>query len=83
MCCLEIGSSVHRLVEAALSTCKHFTDTTLIQFGRVGIANRSQQQWHYLVEIARPQPGLYSTGWTRRKARRSSPLCLPQGIEYQ
>jgi hypothetical protein len=50
LCCLEIGSSVHRSAEAAPSTCKHFTDTSAVQFGRVGIANMNQEWYHYLGE---------------------------------
>jgi len=40
---------------AAWSICKYFTDTPVVQFGRVGIANR-KQWWHELVGTARPQP---------------------------
>jgi hypothetical protein len=42
-CCLEIGSVVHML--AAQSTCKHLRDTPAVQFCRVRLANRNQQQW--------------------------------------
>ena len=52
LCCLEIGSSVHRLAVAARSIHKHFTDTPAIQFGIVGIANESQHGWHYLAEAS-------------------------------
>jgi hypothetical protein len=78
LCCLEIGSSVHRLAVAARSICKHFMETL-----RVGIANTDQQWWHYLAETARPQPPHESAGGTRRQARRSSQLCLSQGSEDQ
>lgn len=43
LCCLEIGSSVHRFAAAAaLSTHKHITDTPAVQFGRVGLATVTQ-----------------------------------------
>jgi hypothetical protein len=87
LCCLEIGSSVHRLAVAAQSTHKHFTDTSAVQFGRVGIANRNRQWWHYLAETAKPQspPQLKSTGGTRanRNTRKSSQLCFSQRREDQ
>jgi hypothetical protein len=50
-----------------------------VQFGRVRKANRNQQQWHNLAEIARPQPELESAGGTNRNTGRSSWLCLSQG----
>ena len=83
LCCLEISSSVHRSAAAARSTHKHFMDTPAVQFSRVRIANRNQQQWHYLAETARPQPWLKSAGGTNRNTRRSSQLCLSQGSEDQ
>ena len=52
LCCLEISGSVHRLVAAARSTGKHFTDTSAAEFGRVGITNTNQQWWHYLAKAA-------------------------------
>lgn len=42
-CCLEIGSSVHRLAAAAQSTCKRLMEIL-----------GQQQQWHHLIK----QPGL-------------------------
>jgi len=75
MCCLEIGSSVHRSAAAASSTCKHFMDSPAVQFSRVGIGNRNQQQWPYLAETTRPQPQLESAGGTQKNTR-SSHLCL-------
>jgi hypothetical protein len=56
MCCQESGSSVHRSATAARPILKHFTDTPEVQFGRVRIATRNQQRWHYLAETVRPQP---------------------------
>ena len=38
LCCLETGSSVHRITAAAQSTHKHFTDISAVQFSR---ANRT------------------------------------------
>jgi hypothetical protein len=66
-------------------TCKHFMDIPAVQFGRVGIANTDQQQWHYLAETARPQPQYKSAGRIRanRDARKSSRLCLSQQREDQ
>ena len=60
LCFLEIGSSVHRLAAATQSTCKHFTDTPAIQFGRVQL-----ETWSYDLEvIARLQPQFESAGAT-------------------
>ena len=39
LCCLEIGSSVHRLAVAARSIHKHLTDTPAVQFSRVWLSN--------------------------------------------
>jgi hypothetical protein len=75
LCCLEIGSLVHRLAAAAQSICKHFIEISAVQFGRVSLANRNQQRCLYLVNTARPQPG--GTRATRN-ARKSSGLCLSQ-----
>ena len=83
LCCLEISSLVHRSTLTAQSTCKHFTDLPAVQFSRVGIANTNQQWWHNLAETARPQPQLESAEGTRKNARRSSRLCLPQGSKDQ
>ena len=83
--CLELNSSVHRSsIAAARSPLKHFIDTPAVQFGRIRLGNRNQQQWHNLAETARPQPRHKSAGGTRtnRKAR-SSWLCLFQGREDQ
>ena len=77
--CWEIGSSVHMLATAAQSTHKHLTDTSMVQFDNVGIANTNQQQWHYLPETTRPQPWPKSAGGTLRDTRRSFQLCLSQG----
>jgi hypothetical protein len=51
LCCLEIGSSVHRSAAAARSTQRLLTDTPAVQFGSMGIANTN-----HLAETARPQP---------------------------
>jgi hypothetical protein len=40
----------------------YFTNTPVVQFGRIGIANRNQQLWHYLAEKARLQSWLKSVG---------------------
>lgn len=58
-------------------------DTPAAQFGRVGVANINQQQWHCLAETASPQPWLTSAGGIRRDARRRSLLCLSQGSKGQ
>ena len=47
-----------------------------VEFGRVRIANKNQQQWHDLGERARPHPGHKSARGRSRNARRSSQLCL-------
>jgi len=60
LCCQEISSVVHRSAAAAQCTRKHLMDTPAVQFGRVWIANMSQQWWHYLVETARPRPSSIS-----------------------
>ena len=39
LCCLEISSLVYKLIVAAPSICKHFTDIVVVQFSRPGIAN--------------------------------------------
>jgi hypothetical protein len=82
LCCLEIGSSVHRSAAAAPSTHKHFTDTPAVQFSRVGIASTNQQQWHGLTETARSRPWHKSAGGTQRDTR-SFQLHLSQRSEYQ
>ena len=56
LCCLEIGSLVHRSAAAAWSTLKDFMDTPTVQFSGVRIANTNQQRWHDLAETARLQP---------------------------
>jgi hypothetical protein len=53
--CLEIGSSVHRLVAATCVTGKYSTDTPAVQFNRAGIVNTNRQWSHYLAQTARPQ----------------------------
>lgn len=60
LCCLEINRST----AAAQSTCKHFTDTPVVQFNSIGIANTNQQLQHYLAETARPQLQHKSAGET-------------------
>jgi hypothetical protein len=54
LCCLEI----HSLAEAAQSICKHFMDTSAVQFARVGTENTNQQLWQDLTETARSLPEL-------------------------
>jgi hypothetical protein len=85
LCCLEIGSSVHRLAMAAQSTHKHFMDISAVKLGGVQIANMNQHQWHYLAETARPQPPHRSAGGTRanRNTRKSSQLCFSQQSKDQ
>ena len=83
LCCLEIGSSVHRLAMAAQSTHKHFMDISAVKLGGVQIANMNQQQWHYLAETARPQPQHKSARGTKRDTRRSSQLCRFRQSEDQ
>ena len=56
LCCLEIGSLVHRLAVAAWSICERFRDMTAVQFSRVGIANMNQQRWRDLAQTTWPQP---------------------------
>jgi hypothetical protein len=61
LCCLEIGSSVHRSAVAAPSYCRHFTDTAAVQFSRVGLAtavtgsNRDSQA-SASVQVSRRDP---------------------------
>ena len=43
LCCLEIGSSGHRLAAAARSTHNHLTDTPAVQFSEVGLATAVTQ----------------------------------------
>ena len=43
LCCLEIGSLLHRLVVAAQSTHRHLTDTPAVQFDRDGLATVETQ----------------------------------------
>jgi hypothetical protein len=75
LCCLEIGSSVHRLAD---SGHKHFTDTPAVQCDRVGLA----------TAVTRPSRDsqasalLWSSGGTSRNVR-SSQLCLSQGSKDQ
>jgi hypothetical protein len=69
--CLKIGSSIHRLVAAAWSTCKHLMDTPAIQFSRVRLATA--------VTWPSRQPGR----GTNRNTRRRSQVCLSQGSEDQ
>ena len=83
LCCLKIDSSVHMSVVAARSIQNPFTDTAVVQFSRVKIANKNQQLWYYLTETARPQPLHESAGGIRRNARRNSLLCLFQRIGHQ
>jgi hypothetical protein len=66
LCCLEVSSSAHRFSAAAWSTHKHFTDTLIVWFSKVGMANTSQQQWHYLAETPSPRPQHRSAGETWR-----------------
>jgi hypothetical protein len=81
LCCQAIQSSVHRSQQRQLrSTHKHFTGRPAVQFGRAGIANTNQQQWHDLAETVRPWPRLKSAGRTRvnKNTRESSRLFLSQ-----
>jgi len=66
-------------------TWKHFTGISAWQFGRVGIANRSQQLWHYLADTEKPYYLFRSGGETRAKmnGRKCSWLCLSQWSEDQ
>jgi hypothetical protein len=55
-------------------------------FSSVGIANKNQQWWHDLAEIARPQLNQHKSAGvtsTSRDARRVSLPCLPQQSEDQ
>jgi hypothetical protein len=61
----------------------HFLDLPTIQFGTVRIASTNQQQWHYLTEIARPQPLLKSAGGTREDTKRSPQLCLSHPLSVK
>ena len=75
LCCLEIGSSVHRSAAAARSTHKHFMDTPAVQFSRVRIVNTNQPRWHDLAETARPQPNQHESAGGTRISREASVLC--------
>ena len=50
----------------------------MVQFNSIGIANTQQQQWHFLLESAGPQPWHKSAGGTLGAARSSSWFCLSQ-----
>ena len=74
-----------QVATAALSTHKHFTGISVVQFDNVRIANTNQQQCYYLAEAAMPQPRHQSTGGARanRNTRKSSQLYLSQLNEDQ
>jgi hypothetical protein len=55
--CLEMSSSVYRLAAEARSTPKHFTDTPVVQFDRIGLttARRDTQASDYAQVSRRNQ----------------------------